>query len=213
VSPFAAERLPGMLGHELRNPLASALTGAMLVRDMVDADDPRAALLDGVLRDLDRITALTDGWLALARGGTCTRRRLGLDALLRDLASRHGAQLVVCELDTAVEGDRALLERAFDNLCENARLAGACTIRVALQAVGDDIAVHVEDDGAGVPREHADRIFTAGGSSRGGAGLGLHAVATTVTAHGGSVRCVPLARGTRFTVTLPRARTRAAGTA
>jgi signal transduction histidine kinase len=209
LSAFAAERLPGMLGHELRNPLASALTGAMLVRDMVDADDPRAALLDGVLRDLDRITALTDGWLALARGGGCARRRLDVAALLRGLAARHGAHVVACEPGASVDGDGVLLERAFDNLCENARHAGARTIRIALQAVGDELAVHVEDDGVGVPREHAERIFTAGWSSRGGAGLGLHAVAATVTAHGGHVRCVPLPRGTRFTVTLPRARTRA----
>ena len=205
-----AERLAGVLGHELRNPLASALTGAMLVREMVDADDPRAAVLDGVLRDLDRMAALTDGWLALARGGHGRARRVGLDALLHALAARHGAQVVSCAGDAVVEGDGALLERALDNLCENALQAGARTIRLAVQAVGDELAVHVEDDGSGVPREHAERIFAAGWSSRGGAGLGLHAVAATVTAHGGRVRCVPLPRGTRFTVTLPRAGARPA---
>ena len=50
-----ADRLPGLLAHELRNPLASAMTGAMLARDMVDEGDPRATVLDGVLRDLDRV--------------------------------------------------------------------------------------------------------------------------------------------------------------
>jgi signal transduction histidine kinase len=206
---LAADRLPGVLGHELRNPLASALTGAMLVREMVDADDPRASLLDGVLRDLDRVAALTDGWLALARGGGCKRQRVPMVALLCAIAARHRAQLVACAADAFVDGDRALLERLFDNLCENAAHAGASTIRIALQSLGDELAVHVEDDGSGVRPEHVERVFAAGWSSRGGAGLGLHAVAATATAHGGHVRCVPLPRGTRFTVTLPRARTAA----
>ncbi len=208
MSAFAADKLPGVLGHELRNPLASAMTGAMLVRDMIDADDPRARLLDGVLRELDRITELTDGWLAAARGSAGKRRRFGFDRLLRSLAERHGAQLVACAAGAIVDGDAALLERAFDNLCENALQAGARTIRVAMQRLGDELTVHVEDDGCGVPHEHVGRIFTAGWSSRGGAGLGLHAVAATIAAHGGHVRCVPLPRGTRFTVTLPCAGTR-----
>jgi signal transduction histidine kinase len=84
MTAVAGSRLPGLLGHELRNPLASAMTGAMLARDMVDADDPRAAVLDGVLRDLDRMTALIDGWLAMARGvGSGTgMTRLRVDDLL-----------------------------------------------------------------------------------------------------------------------------------
>jgi hypothetical protein len=66
MSP-AMQDLPGLLGHELRNPLASALTGAMLARDMVDGRDSRAVVLDGVLKDLDCMTSLIDGWLAMAR--------------------------------------------------------------------------------------------------------------------------------------------------
>ena len=51
----------------------------------------------------------------------------------------------------------------------------------------------------------AERIFEAGCSRSGGTGLGLHAVKTTVAACDGKVRCVPLAVGTRFTISLPRA--------
>ncbi|MCU0867418.1 MAG: HAMP domain-containing histidine kinase [Planctomycetes bacterium] len=207
---LAAERLPGLLGHELRNPLASAMTGAMLVREMVDGDDPRAAVLDGVLRDLDRMTRLVDGWLALARTGNPVRSTFAVDGLVRDVATRHDAEVVVSPVEPVLQGDRALLERALDNLCENARHAGARTIRIAVQRIGDQVAIHVEDDGRGVPAEHCERIFTPGWSSRGGAGLGLYAVATTVASHRGTVRCVPLARGTRFTLTLPSPRTRAA---
>ncbi len=209
MSSVPSDRLPGLLGHELRNPLASAMTGAMLAREMVDADDPRGAVLDGVLRDLDRMTGLLDGWLALARAGRAPQRTLEVAELLQAVVARHGAELVHCPAGLAIDGNRALLERALDNLCENARQAGAGSIRLAVQG-GDQVVIHVEDDGRGVPPEHRERIFAPGWSSGSGAGLGLWAVAATVAAHRGQVRCVPLARGTRFTLTLPHAAARAA---
>jgi signal transduction histidine kinase len=202
VKPVAADRLPGLLGHELRNPLASAVTGAMLLREMTDADDPRSVVLDGILRDLDRMTLLTDGWLALARGARATGRHVVVADLVRAVAARHGAEVVACPDEPVVDGNRALLERALDNLCENARKADARHIRIAVQCLGDDVAIHVEDDGSGVAPENVERIFAAGWSSRGSAGLGLYGVSATVAAHGGSIRCVPLARGTRFTLSL-----------
>lgn len=201
----AAERLPGMLGHELRNPLASAVTGAMLVREMVDGDDPRAAVLDGVLLDLDRMTRLVDGWLALARTGVPAQEPVVADELLQAVAVRHGAIVVESPKEPVLAGDRALLERALDNLCENARNAGARSIRLAVQQLGDQVVIHVEDDGRGLSPEQQDRLFAPGRSARGGPGLGLHAVATTVAAHRGSVRCVSLSRGTRITLSLPAA--------
>jgi signal transduction histidine kinase len=153
VNPVAAERLPGLLGHELRNPLASAVTGAMLARETTDDDDPRAAVLDGVLRDLDRLTGLLDGWLRLARNGRVARRTVGVADLVRSVAVRHAAQLVVCPDELAVHGDRVMLERVLDNLCENARHAGARTVRIGVQAIGTDVVLHVEDDGKGVAAE------------------------------------------------------------
>lgn len=204
------ERLPGLVGHELRNPLAAAATGAMLLREMVDADDPRSPILDGVLRDLDRAAALLDSWLRLGRGNGIAAAPVKVDDLVRAVAPRHGAEVVGPETGVCVAGDRGLLERTLDNLFENARQAGARAIRVAVQTLGDVVDVHVEDDGCGVPREDVERVFAAGWSGRGGNGLGLYGVATTVAAHGGRVRCVPLARGTRFTITLPCAVERSA---
>ncbi len=203
MSGFTADRLPGLLGHELRNPLASAMTGAMLLREMVDADDPRTGVLEGVLRDLDRVSQLTDGWLSLAKAGNVKNKRVAVDTVVRTVAARHGADVVVSPSGHEVNGNPALLERALDNLCENAKQAGASKIRIAVQSLGGDVTIHVEDDGRGVRGEDAERVFTAGWTSADGAGLGLFAVATTVAAHRGSVRCVPLPRGTRFSLSLP----------
>ncbi|MGC6489337.1 MAG: sensor histidine kinase [Planctomycetota bacterium] len=205
MSAVDQQDLPGLIGHELRNPLASALTGAMLARDLVDADDPRAAVLDGVLRDLDRMTGLLDGWLQLAREDRAPTARVDVEALLTEVTTSQRAELVSAPPAVAVACDRALLTRAIENLCENARNAGAATVRVAAQHDGERVAVHVEDDGRGVAPEDVERVFEAGWSGSGGTGLGLHAVRATVQAVGGEVRCVPVASGARFTITLPRA--------
>ncbi|MFK7740479.1 MAG: sensor histidine kinase [Planctomycetota bacterium] len=205
MSGLAAEHLPGVIGHELRNPLASALTGAMLLREMVDDQDPRAAVADGVLRDLDRMTNLIDGWLSLARGAaTCGARAIDVESLLVNVAANARAEMVSAPPSVTVEGNQSLLERVLENLCENARNAGASNIRIAAQCDERQVILHVEDDGSGVDEGDVDRVFDAGWSAQGGTGLGLHAVVTTVHAMSGEVRCVPLPRGTRFSITLPR---------
>ncbi|HZN40566.1 MAG TPA: HAMP domain-containing sensor histidine kinase [Planctomycetota bacterium] len=210
MSPIEAGHLPGLLGHELRNPLAAAMTRVTLAREMVDAGDPRVPVLDGALRDLERMTSILDGWLAIARTGYPQQGAIGVAELLSAVASRHGAEVVCCAAEASVQGNRALLERALDNLCENALQAGAQTIRIAAQSDQAEVDIHVEDDGSGVVRDCAEKIFEAGWSTNGSAGLGLYAVATTVKVLSGRIRCVPLTRGTRFTITLPRAAARPA---
>ena len=205
MSPVEVGHLPGLLGHELRNPLAAAVTRVMLAREMVDADDPRVPVLDGALGDLERMTRIIDGWLAIARTGHPQQGTIGIAELLNAVAARHGAAVVCCAGEPSVLANRALLERALDNLCENARQAGAQTIRIAAQTDGAEVDIHVEDDGSGITRACAEKIFDAGWSTNGRTGLGLYAVATTVKVLSGRIRCVPLARGTRFTVTLPLA--------
>ncbi|HEB53890.1 MAG TPA: HAMP domain-containing histidine kinase [bacterium] len=204
MSGVRSDHLPGLIGHELRNPLASAMTGAMLARDMVDAEDPRAIVLDGVLKDLDRMTGLIDGWLQMAREQQTAQSCVDLEELLRTIAARHRVDVISVPPSAVVRGNRFLLERAIENLCENARNAGATSVRIAAQHDGERVAVHVEDNGRGVAEHDVERIFEPGWSSGEGTGLGLHAVAETVAASDGEVRCVPLPTGTRFTITLPR---------
>lgn len=198
--------LPGVLGHELRNPLASAVTTISLLREMVDAGDPRGVMVDRALVDLDRISDLINGWLRVSRGAKAQKSLIAVDELLSSVAARHGAKIVSDPIDVTIDGDRALLERALDNLLENAAQAGANNLRLAAQSLSDEVSIHIEDDGAGIREADVKRIFAAGWSGRGGSGLGLHAVAATMRAHGGRIHCVRLSRGTRFTLQLPLSR-------
>jgi two-component system, OmpR family, sensor kinase len=200
-----AQDIPGLIGHEIRNPLASAMTGAMLARDMIDSEDPRALVLDGVLRDLDRMTGLIDGWLHMARDRQATSDLVDLEKMLTKIAHEHRAEIVCVPPAFSVSCNRFLLERVFENVIENAYNAGATKVHIAAQHVGDQVDIHIEDNGSGVAADDVERIFEAGCSRSGGTGLGLYAVAQTLAACDGQVRCLPLEAGTRFTISLRRA--------
>lgn len=202
-------RIAATLGHELRNPLASALAGAMLVRDMLDQDDPRTAIVDGVLEDIERTSRLLTSYLDCARNGKLQREATTLAAICEAVACRHiGTVQVGNGLDVEIAADRLLLERAVENLVENARHAGASTVTLGACMHGDRVQFAVEDDGPGVPADLCERIFEPGFSPRGSTGLGLAIVAQTIRAHGGSVRCAAQARGSCFVIELPALRSR-----
>lgn len=203
--PGVAARIAGTIGHELRNPLAAAITGASLLGELVDEGDPRRAVLDGVVGDLARVAALLDSYLGLARGGLAATEPVELASLGQRLQRRHGGRLEVRCDELAVIGDERLLERVFDNLIDNALQAGARRVQIAAERDGDSIRIAVDDDGAGVPEELAGSLFERGVSGRGSSGLGLAIVADTIAAHGGTVRCERRPRGSRFLLTLPAA--------
>lgn len=194
--------LAAVLGHELRNPLAAAMTGASLLRELLDTGDPRLPTVAGVLRDLGRIDRLRTSWLDFARTGQLRREPVDLAALLAEFAGA-AVTVTVVAADSSVAGDGNLLRRAFANLIENALAAGAHGVQIRLEARGGGLLrVQIDDDGPGIPKDQAADLFTAGVSHRGSTGLGLAIVQTTITAHGGFVRCEPRPRGGRFVIEL-----------
>ena len=108
-----------------------------------------------------------------------------------------------CELDgrrVSISGgpisayvDAAKLERMVENLIVNAakHTPRESSIRIRLDADGDDLLLVVDDDGPGIPDEFKDGIFETfnrGPSIRSatpGAGIGLSLVARFAEAHGG----------------------------
>jgi signal transduction histidine kinase len=205
-APTTIANVAGVVGHELRNPLAAVVTGVTLAREMMDAGDPRQHLLDQVLQDLDRVTQLLDSYLDFARTGALRRRPFDPASCCRAVANRHGSVRLDAPAGSCVQGDAALLERAIENLVENALAAGAGSVEIAVRRGDGELRIDIDDDGPGVSPELVGSIFEPGFSRRGSTGLGLAIVAATVAAHGGSARCEPRARGgTRFSLCLPAA--------
>ena len=96
--------------------------------------------------------------------------------------------------ETTAMVDERLVSRAVRNLLSNACRYAVRTVRAEVDASGDRVWVHVDDDGPGVPaaqRELVMRRFGRLDEARevdsGGAGLGLAIAASVAQAHGGDV--------------------------
>jgi len=108
--------------------------------------------------------------------------------------------------------NRMILSRMMINLLDNAVRYGkeGGEIGVFLQAKGEQIEFTVKNEGDGLTREEAERVFERfwrcdSARTTQGTGIGLSLVRSGAKAHGGSVQ-VSSVQGawTSFTVTLPQ---------
>ncbi len=222
----AQRRFVADASHELRSPL-TVLKGSMdvaLRRERTAAD--YRAVIQSSREEVDRMVALAENLLTLARtdsGLPPDQFRLAdLEALAgravekaRPAAEVAGVDLTLESSAVATRGDAGLLERAVSNLVENAVKYAGAGARITVRCAARDgrAVVEVEDTGPGIGPEHAPHVFErfyrgdparSPGSS---AGLGLPIASAIARAHGGSLELARAAPGALFRLTLPLART------
>ncbi len=205
---------------ELRSPLASLRTQL----EVAVAHPERAEWAEvaaGVLEEGGRMEALVDDLLALARADEgaveASDDLVSLGDLARDETvgrPEPPAYDVTLVQPATVHGDEGALRRVVRNLLDNAARHAASIVRV--EVVGDDesVLLAVEDDGAGISEEDAERVFErftrleeARTRDAGGTGLGLAVVRAVVEAHGGTVRIVRGSLGgARVEARIPKSR-------
>jgi signal transduction histidine kinase len=226
------ERLLGMLGHDLRNPLNAMLTGAafMVRRGKLCEGDVQAA--ERILRSGHRMERMISQLLDF------TRVRLGGGLLLDLRPSNLGdvCRSVSEELelgtsvrvDCVVEGDMTgswdvdrvseVISNVAGNAIDHAK-AGTC---VALHAYdeGADVVVEIANEGPPIPPAMLPFIFEPFRRARqrktstgGNLGLGLYIAKEVVHAHGGTIDARCAEGKTTFTVHLPHCPPRASQSA
>ncbi len=199
-------QLCAVLGHELRNPLASVMTNLMVAMELTDGDDPRAAFLGRARQDLERVSKLLSTYLDF--GGEKPRHHSSIEAgsLLDCVARRYEERVVTADIAAdhlSFSGDRDLLERVFENLIDNAFGAGARSVKLEVKSEDGDAVFDVSDDGPGVSEDLRNRLFEPFVSGRGSSGIGLAVARDVLKAHGGKIDLLPSSGGARFRVTLP----------
>ena len=189
--------------HQLRSPLAAL---RLRLENLESEVDPAAAEdVEGAGAEVERLSRLVDGLLALARAERNPPAPVDVDVGALLAGRRDAWTAFAAERDVTLDADDATglwaratperLEQVLDNLLNNALEVSPQRGAVSLTARPhrDHIEIRVRDTGPGMPPEDRARAFDrfwrgAGASSdSGGFGLGLAIVRQLVTADGGTV--------------------------
>jgi signal transduction histidine kinase len=195
--------------HELRTPLAILRAEVELAR--AAAAEPAAREgLDSALEEIDRLTAVVEDLLLLARADAAAaldrRQAVDLGALASaavqrfdTVATARGVTLTASGTAT-VSGDAPAIERALANLLDNAlrHTPVGGTVSILVEPVTRGAILIVRDTGPGADAQALATLFdryTRAASRPGSAGLGLSIVAAVAASHGGGVRARNLPEG------------------
>ncbi|WP_207460366.1 GAF domain-containing sensor histidine kinase [Azospirillum sp. SYSU D00513] len=210
-----------VLGHDLRNPLASIDAGMRLLRK-TPLSAPAAEVVAHVQKSTARMAGLIDDVLDFARGRLggglpCARRaEPGLDALLdqvvAELRSAWPDRIIQCDLALGrpVHCDGARVAQLLSNLLANALTHGdpAGPVRVRGRCGEDGFELSVSNLCEPIPPEILARLFqpfarASAKPGRQGLGLGLYIASEIARAHGGRLEATSAREETRFTFRMP----------
>lgn len=217
------KELSSAISHELRTPIAR-LRFALEMSSETDSQEEETRLRTMMESDLDELDNLIDSSLTYARFEreqpepqlSAVELAPWLEEEVESIRilGRSLEIAVNCSAlppGMAVELDRKSMPYAIKNLLRNALKYAKARISVSAEVVENQIRIHVDDDGIGIPPEERERIFSAftrldrsRDRSTGGYGLGLAIAKQVLEQHQGSasVDASPLG-GARFTLSWP----------
>ena len=213
-----------MLAHELRNPLASVVSGLALLDDTRLPSPELARAVTAMSRQSAHLVRLVDDLLDVSR---VTRGKIELrlapvrlgDVLDQAVAmatphlreSNHELARRSDGDDAVLLADEVRLAQVVSNLLSNAAryTPPGGRVEIASSAGPDGVRIAVSDNGRGIEPDLLDRVFEpfvqGEGATRAGLGLGLALVRALTRLHGGKVTAHSDGpeRGSRFEVWLP----------
>ena len=210
--------LAGGIAHDFNNLLAGLSGNLELAQMNLKAGKPEVALdrLEKAAQVFQRAKSLTRQLLTFAKGGAPNPQPQMLNQQLKEWAefSFSGSEVsILLDLQEDLwlcECDAMQIGQAVDNLLINARQASPDTGSVVLKAENclrdrPYLAIHVTDQGPGVPVELREKIFDPFFTTKAsGSGLGLASALSIARQHGGWIEVSsPSGRGSTFSLFLP----------
>jgi signal transduction histidine kinase len=234
-----ADRLAGLgtmaagIAHDIRNPLTSILIFSQLMSLHHDDPDVRAKFDRVVPRELERVQAVIEDMMELARPTALHLELTNLNEVLMQVLELFEGQVTAQEIKVIREfgpevpvcmADRKRLHRCFSNLIANSVQAmtagGDLSVGTSLVSLsfpaqpgasergglnGPAIRVTIADTGQGIPPDRLSRIFDPFYTTKEkGLGLGMAITHRIIDDHKGSIDVQSqVGLGTTFTIHLP----------
>ena len=212
------EQFIAVLGHDLRNPLASIAAGTKLLTKGERDAGPVLALMQ---QSVARMSALIDNVLDFARGRlgggvSLNRATQPLEPVLNQVIAELRVSFPDSKIETKFDLTRPVvcdggrIAQLFSNLLGNALTHGTAgsPVRVRATAQGSEFELSVANSGEPIPPDAIDRLFhpfyrVSARDFREGLGLGLYIASEIARAHGGTIDVTSSPQETRFTFRMP----------
>lgn len=215
------------VSHELKTPITSIKGFVETLREGTVSNPVKSReFLDIVARQADRLHAIIEDLLSLSTieqkaDDADVDLRLSsireiIDAVAtncRNTASESGSTMnIECAEDLVAPINAPLVEQAVTNLVDNAiKYSSGSDIHIKAEKIGNELAIHIADNGPGIDPEHLPRLFErfyridkARSRKQGGTGLGLAIVKHIAQAHKGRVEVKSVVgQGSVFSIFLP----------
>lgn len=224
----ALGELAAGVAHEMRNPLTTIRGYLQILPQFKDDDEFLQEFSDNLIREIDRLTRLTDDLLNMAKPISPERQPAQLSDLVQEVATFLSDKFNVARIQiimaadregTPVSIDRDRMKQVFINLFMNAieaigkdgRIEVRFSRRIEKLTKGEEpqkyAVAEVADNGPGIPEHYLNRLFDPFFTTKdSGTGLGLSLSNRIVEEHGGFLRVSSApGEGTSFWIMLPLA--------
>ena len=221
-----------ILGHDLRNPLSTVVTGSQFIMAATDIPPKYILAATRMYNSATRMSKLISDLIDFTRthlgpGIPIHVRQGDLVKICEEVANELRTSQPEMQIDFRAPGpieaifDGARIAQMLSNLAGNAIQYGDAEmpITIELKRSDDDVVITVNNHGAPIEADKLARVFDpmvriaanaeagadAGAGERTSLGIGLFISREIVQAHAGRIDVTSNAReGTTFTVTIPR---------
>jgi signal transduction histidine kinase len=220
-----------ILGHDLRNPLGTVVTGSSFLMQAVDIPPKYVLVATRMFNSAKRMSKLINDLIDFTRThlgpGIPIRVKQGsivavCEEVVNELRTFHPEQQIDLQVPPQLDAifDEARVAQVLSNLAGNAIQYGSADVPVTVRVTGSecDVVIVVNNRGPVIAPDKLASIFdpmvriaanisNAAGdyTERTSLGIGLYISREIVHAHGGRIALASTAsEGTTFTVTMPR---------
>jgi len=214
----ALGRLTSGVAHEVKNPLNAMVLQLEILKaklaDQGERVEPQLNILSAEIRRLDRVVKT---FLDFTRPVEIHLAETDVAGLIREVftlaepqAQQNNVRLVFEHDGTlpTVRVDRDLMKQALLNLVLNGcqAMPSGGELKVTPRATPHRLELAIADQGAGIPPEARQKIFSLFYTTKpGGTGVGLAMTFRILQLHNGSIDfSSEINRGTTFRISLPR---------